>query len=34
MVLEHMLDDRQNDLYHPNQSDEMLADYDGLRNQH
>lgn len=30
----NMLDDNQNDFCHPNQTDQMLANYDGLGNQH
>ena len=30
----NMLDDSQNDFYHPNQSDEMFAYHDGFGNQH
>ena len=30
----NILDDSRNDFYHPNQSDEMSADHDGLGNQH
>ena len=30
----NMIDDSQNDFYHPNQSDEMFAYHDGFGNQH